>query len=239
LLLESVTADESFLTPRRFWRSKSSDCPQDPAIYALRHSLTDPLTCNDKTASAIAIVLIAGFSTCFLIKRHSHLQTTRLRLDPNDTNPATRGVDVTAVLSGSQQQPVSVYQLVRHVGKGLATRMVMLGTALTAVDMQHLGMVVDVVERDELREAALTLGRGCAIPFAAVCQGGDRTHRAIATRARSARERGRDAGLPHGGGAPRLCRTILAAHGLTHAQQCIKRASNCSTVAIGAPKAAA
>jgi enoyl-CoA hydratase/carnithine racemase len=134
---------------------------------------------------------------------------------------------------------VSVYQLVRHVGKGLATRMVMLGTALTAVDMQHLGMVVDVVERDELREAALTLGRGCAIPFAAVCQGGDRTHRAIATRARSARERGRDAGLPHGGGAPRLCRTILAAHGLTHAQQCIKRASNCSTVAIGAPKAAA
>jgi enoyl-CoA hydratase/carnithine racemase len=56
---------------------------------------------------------------------------------------------------------VSVYQLVRHVGKGLATRMVMLETALTAVDMQHLGMVVDVVERDELREAALTLGRGC------------------------------------------------------------------------------
>ena len=34
----------------------------------------------------------------------------------------------------------------------------MLGTALTAVDMQHLGMVVDVVESDELREAALTLG---------------------------------------------------------------------------------
>jgi enoyl-CoA hydratase/carnithine racemase len=53
---------------------------------------------------------------------------------------------------------VSVYQLVRHVGKGLATRMVMLGTALSAVDMQHLRMVVDVVERDELREAALTLG---------------------------------------------------------------------------------
>jgi enoyl-CoA hydratase/carnithine racemase len=36
--------------------------------------------------------------------------------------------------------------------------MVMLGTALSAVDMQHLRMVVDVVERDELREAALTLG---------------------------------------------------------------------------------
>jgi hypothetical protein len=80
-----------FLTSRRFCRSKSSDCPQDPAIYALRHSLTDPLTCNDKTASAIAIVLIAGFGTCFLIKLHSHLQTTRLRLDPNDTNPATHG----------------------------------------------------------------------------------------------------------------------------------------------------
>jgi enoyl-CoA hydratase/carnithine racemase len=31
-------------------------------------------------------------------------------------------------------------------------------SALTAVDMQHLGMVVNVVERDELRETALTLG---------------------------------------------------------------------------------
>jgi enoyl-CoA hydratase/carnithine racemase len=41
---------------------------------------------------------------------------------------------------------VSVYQLVRYVGKGLATMMVMLGTALTAVDMQHLGMIVAVVE---------------------------------------------------------------------------------------------
>jgi len=72
------------------------------AIYALRHSLTDPLTWNEKIASAIAIVLIAGLGTWFLIKLHSHLQTTRLRLDPNDTNPATRGVDVTAVLSGSR-----------------------------------------------------------------------------------------------------------------------------------------
>ena len=55
-------------------------------------------------------------------------------------------------------------------------------SALTAVDMQHLGMVVNVVERDEVREAALTLG-------ARLCDRvGVRSQEAIALAERSERE---------------------------------------------------
>jgi hypothetical protein len=106
-MIEDISAGLGLWEELRFakkqqWTVATAAVTLLAAIYALRHSLTDPLTCNEKIASAIAIVLIAGFSTWFLIKLHSHLQTTRLRLDPNDTNPATRGVDITAVLSGSR-----------------------------------------------------------------------------------------------------------------------------------------
>ena len=103
--------------------------------------------------------------------------------------------------------------------------------------MQHHGMVVNVVERDELRETALTLG-------ARLCDRvGVRSLRfakeAIALAEGSERGVcGRDAGLAHGG-APRLRRTVPAARADACATVHQARATNCSTVAISAPKAAA
>lgn len=53
--------------------------------------------------------------------------------------------------------PASAYQLVRHVGKGLAMEMVMLGTRLDALEMKRRRLAVDVVSAAELRRATLAL----------------------------------------------------------------------------------
>jgi enoyl-CoA hydratase len=55
--------------------------------------------------------------------------------------------------------PASAYQLVRHVGKALATQVVMLGSSLSAAEMKSLGLAVDVVAPGRLRDATLDLAR--------------------------------------------------------------------------------
>jgi enoyl-CoA hydratase/carnithine racemase len=55
--------------------------------------------------------------------------------------------------------PASVYQLVRHVGKSLATEMVMLGTSLSATEMKRLRLATDVVTPAQLRDATMDLAR--------------------------------------------------------------------------------
>lgn len=53
--------------------------------------------------------------------------------------------------------PASAYQLVRHVGKSLASEMVMLGTALDARRMRTLGLATEVVPAEALEQASLAL----------------------------------------------------------------------------------
>jgi hypothetical protein len=72
-MIENISAGLGLREELRFakkqqWTLTTAAVTLLVAIYAL--------TCNEKIASAIAIVLMAGFGTWFLIKLRSHRQTT-------------------------------------------------------------------------------------------------------------------------------------------------------------------
>jgi hypothetical protein len=92
--------EELRFAKKQQWAVATASVTLLAAIFALQHSLTDGLKCVERIAFSIAIVLIAIFGTWFLIKLQQHLRDTRLQLDPNDRNPATRGADILGVLIG-------------------------------------------------------------------------------------------------------------------------------------------